>query len=62
MPVLLVVGKKEQEAQAVSVRWRKRGDLGTMPLDQAITLMLQAAAIPSPGEALKGRVQDVHRL
>jgi len=62
IPVVLVVGKKEQEARSVSVRWRKRGDLGVMQLDPAISLVLQAAAIPSPGEALMGRVQEVARL
>ena len=62
VPVVLVVGKKEQESQTVSLRWRKRGDLGQMSLDQSITLMLEAAAVPSPSETLVRRVQEVHRL
>ncbi|MBI5509230.1 MAG: threonine--tRNA ligase [Deltaproteobacteria bacterium] len=62
IPVVMVVGKKELEARSVSLRWRKRGDLGTQSLDQAIALMLQAAAAPSPGEALTRRMQDVQRL
>ena len=44
--VVMVLGAKERDAGAVSVRWRKKGDLGTMPLDNALTLVLDAAKIP----------------
>jgi len=47
IPLVLVLGTKEKEAGAVSLRWRKRGDLGQMPLDHAISLMLEAATLPS---------------
>jgi len=46
VPFVLVLGAKEREAKAVSLRWRKKGDQGQMPLDQAISLMLEAAALP----------------
>ncbi len=36
IPVMLVVGAKEAETQSVSFRDRQGGDLGAMPLDQAI--------------------------
>src|SRR5206468_6968837 len=35
IPVMLVVGAKEAESQAVSYRDRQAGDLGAMPLDEA---------------------------
>ncbi len=50
VPVVLVLGEKERTAGGVSVRWRKKGDLGQMPLDQAIAVVLEAAAVPQPGE------------
>jgi threonyl-tRNA synthetase len=37
VPVMLVVGAKEAESQAVSYRDRQAGDLGAMPLDDAIS-------------------------
>ena len=36
IPVMLVVGAKEAESQAVSYRDRLDGDLGAMPLDEAL--------------------------
>ena len=36
IPVMLVVGAKEAESHSVSFRDRQAGDLGAMPLDQAI--------------------------
>jgi threonyl-tRNA synthetase len=36
IPVMLVVGAKEAESQSVSYRDRQAGDLGAMPLDEAI--------------------------
>ncbi len=62
IPVVMVVGKKEQASGGVSVRWRKKGDLGTMSLDQAMTAVLDAAAVPSPGEAVRGRGDWLFRL
>jgi threonyl-tRNA synthetase len=49
VPVVFVLGQKEREAKAASVRWRKKGDLGQMSLDQATSTVLEAAAIPQPG-------------
>jgi threonyl-tRNA synthetase len=37
IPVMLVVGAKEAESQSVSYRDRQGGDLGAMPLDQALS-------------------------
>jgi threonyl-tRNA synthetase len=56
IPVVLVVGQKEKAAQAVSLRLRKQGDLGAVPLDQALQTVLTAAAVPQPGAALMARV------
>jgi threonyl-tRNA synthetase len=36
IPYMLVVGPKEAEQQAVAVRDRLEGDLGVMPIDQAL--------------------------
>ena len=55
IPIVVVLGQREQEAQAVSMRWRKKGDLGQQQLDQAITTVLEAAAVPSAGEELRRR-------
>jgi threonyl-tRNA synthetase len=52
IPMVLVVGAKEQASQSVSVRRRHQGDLGPMPLDQALASVISAAAVPEPGEAL----------
>jgi threonyl-tRNA synthetase len=62
VPIVLVVGNKERQAGTVSVRWRKKGDLGTMAVDEAVASVLKAAAIPSPGEKLMGRGERVFRL
>jgi threonyl-tRNA synthetase len=53
VPFVLVLGQKEREARAVSLRWRKQGDKGQMPLDQAISLMLEAAALPPVSSDLR---------
>ena len=56
VPVMLVVGAKEAESQSVSYRDRQAGDLGAMPLDDAIARLKteaesrrapQAAALPA---------------
>jgi len=41
VPVMLVVGGREAEAGAVAVRRREGGDMGVMPADDAIALILQ---------------------
>ena len=43
IPAMLVVGAKEAEQQAVSYRDRTAGDLGAMPLAQAIARLKQEA-------------------
>ncbi|MCK5688359.1 threonine--tRNA ligase, partial [Myxococcota bacterium] len=52
---IMVVGAKEAESGQVSVRWRKKGDLGQMDLDQAANLVLEAAAMPVPGPSVHRR-------
>ena len=63
IPTMLVVGAKEAEQQAVSYRDRTAGDLGAMPLAQAIDRLKQeadarivppAAASPAPAAAEEG--------
>ena len=44
VPYMLVVGEREAEAGLVSVRSRKEGDLGTMPLDDFIAKALKEVA------------------
>ena len=39
VPFMLVVGDKEQEQGAVSVRSRRKGDIGSMPVDQFVAMM-----------------------
>jgi threonyl-tRNA synthetase len=56
VPIVAVLGQKEQDARTVSLRWRKKGDAGQESLDQAIQTVLEAAAVPTPGETLLGRV------
>ena len=41
IPYMLVVGDREQEANAVAVRTREGGNLGAMPVDELVTLLLQ---------------------
>lgn len=62
VPIVMVVGNKEREAGSVSVRWRKKGDLGQMKLDRAVSTVLDAAATPQPGESLRRRSTRVQRL
>jgi threonyl-tRNA synthetase len=58
IPFVLVIGEKERAARAVAVRQRKKGDLGQMPLDASLSLVLDAATVPKPGEALLARVAN----
>jgi threonyl-tRNA synthetase len=44
VPALLVVGEKEREALAVSLRKRHEGDLGSRPVDEVVSEMKQAVA------------------
>jgi threonyl-tRNA synthetase len=44
VPALLVVGEKEREAGAVSLRKRHEGDLGSRPLGEVVSEMKQAVA------------------
>ncbi|RYF05486.1 MAG: threonine--tRNA ligase, partial [Deltaproteobacteria bacterium] len=46
VPLVAVLGAKEAEGGTVSLRWRKKGDAGQQPLDQAIRSVLDAAAVP----------------
>lgn len=41
IPFILIVGDREVESRSVSVRRRKKGDLGAMPLSQLIEKMLE---------------------
>ena len=62
VPFVAILGQKEKDAGMVSLRQRKVGDLGQMALDHARTLVLDAAAIPSPGEELLTRVRPAYSL
>ncbi|TAF50881.1 MAG: threonine--tRNA ligase [Oscillatoriales cyanobacterium] len=42
IPVMGVIGAKEVEAQAISVRTRASGELGSMPVDEAIAKLSEA--------------------
>ncbi len=42
IPVMAVVGAKEQENNTLSIRTRAQGDLGAIPLDQVIQRLLNA--------------------
>src|SRR5687767_2552167 len=44
VPLMLVVGDKEQEAGQVAVRRHREGDLGTAPLDDAVARLTAEAA------------------
>jgi len=44
VPALLVVGEKEREAGAVSLRKRHEGDLGSRPVDELVSELKQAVA------------------
>ena len=46
MPYMLVVGDREEEANAVAVRHRNGEDLGTMPLDKFMARLGEESEIP----------------
>ncbi len=60
IPVMLVVGAKEAESQAVSYRDRQGGDLGAMPLGEALSpAQVRIGDAPGPpGCAFPGRPAD----
>ncbi len=69
IPAMLVVGAKEAEQQAVSYRDRTAGDLGAMPLAEAIDRLKQeaearivppVAASPAPAAAEEGGEQHTY--
>jgi threonyl-tRNA synthetase len=47
VPYMLVIGKREAEADAVAVRLRSGEDLGAMELDAFIALATEAVATKS---------------
>jgi threonyl-tRNA synthetase len=46
VPFMLVVGQREAEQGGVAPRSRSGKDLGSMPVDQAVELMVKEAAWP----------------
>jgi threonyl-tRNA synthetase len=46
VPVMLVVGAKELEARTVSVRRHGKGNVGTVSLDEALSMLRSECAIP----------------
>ncbi len=62
IPFVAVIGAKERDAGAVALRRRRGEDLGQLPLDRALSLVLDAAAVPEPGEALLRRVKRKFNL
>ncbi len=49
VPYMLVVGDREAEQRAVALRRHKEGDLGSMPLDEAVSRLVAEAAERTPG-------------
>ncbi|MBS1902492.1 MAG: threonine--tRNA ligase [Bacteroidetes bacterium] len=46
VPIMFVVGGKEAEARSVALRRHGKGNLGTIPLEEALTLVTSESAIP----------------
>jgi threonyl-tRNA synthetase len=46
IPYMLVVGSREAEQRTVSVRRHGEGNLGAVPLDQALTRIKEEANVP----------------
>jgi threonyl-tRNA synthetase len=46
---MLVVGDREAEQRAVALRRHREGDLGTLPLDEAVARLTAEAAERNPG-------------
>lgn len=49
IPYMLVVGSREAEQRTVSVRRHGKGNLGAVPLDQALTQIKEEANVPGQG-------------
>ena len=50
IPVMLIVGEKEQESKSVSLRRKHQGDLGSMALDQLTTKLLEEISTKEKGK------------
>ena len=59
VPYMLVVGDREAEQRAVALRRHREGDLGTMPLDEAVARLAAEAA---ERKALSVQRRDTARL
>lgn len=46
VPFMLIVGKREAENRGVSLRVKSKGDLGTLPLDEAVAQILDESGMP----------------
>jgi threonyl-tRNA synthetase len=46
VPIMFVVGAKEAEGQSVALRRHGKGNIGTIPLDEAFSLVSAESAIP----------------
>jgi threonyl-tRNA synthetase len=44
VPYMFIIGGREAESRAVAVRMRKEGDIGAMPLDNAVARVKQEIA------------------
>jgi threonyl-tRNA synthetase len=47
VPIMLVVGEKEREARSVSLRRHGKGNVGTLPLTEALVMVERECAIPA---------------
>ena len=52
VPYMFIVGDKEKEENAVSVRSRKEGDLGSLTLDQIVAKLVEEAFAKLDGKVL----------
>lgn len=46
VPIMLVVGEKERESGSVSIRRHGKGNVGTVSLEEALTMLRRECAIP----------------
>ncbi|HNZ18336.1 MAG TPA: threonine--tRNA ligase [Candidatus Hydrogenedentes bacterium] len=53
VPYMLVVGDRERESGAVSVRHRRKGDLGAMPLDAFVSRIQEEIALKALDDAVE---------
>jgi threonyl-tRNA synthetase len=47
VPIMLIVGAKEQEARTVSLRRHGKGNIGTISLEEAFSIVQKESAIPN---------------